>query len=47
MLLAKAYKGNGDNNKAKEAIQKALDIGKSADDTFIPAQEANALMAEL
>ena len=35
MLLAKAYKGKGDNNKAKEAVQKALDIGKSADDTFI------------
>jgi len=47
VLLAKAYKGNGDAAQAKEALEKALEIWKNADDSFIPAQEAKVLMMEL
>ena len=47
IILAKAYKGNEDNAKAKEALQKALDIWKDADERFVPFQEAQELMASL
>jgi|GEM_PF-2350296 len=47
VLLAKAYRGKGNETEATANIQKALDIWKNADSDYSFLLEANELLAEL